>query len=130
MQSIKTRFNGNAQEVIDYTRIWGRQKAMRMVEEKYGIKDYLCFSKFLEAETGNPNFGLCPTLGGTGNNSWAEDLLDAFISKIRQMEAERERLQTELKRLTLDLEYYKGQQALKIEPKVHQLITECLGFRE
>ena len=119
--SLKARFNGNKEEVIEYTRLWGRGKAM----DKYGVKDYLAFSKFVEGETSNTNFGVSHTLGGAGNNTWAEDLLDAFVNKVSKMEARKQQLESELHQTQLELEYYKGQQALRIEPKISQVMERC-----
>lgn len=119
--SLKSRFNGNKEEVIEYTRLWGKGKAM----DKYGVKDYLAFSKFIEGEIGDSNFGVSPMLSGAGNKTWAEDLLNAFVHKINQMEAQKQQLEKELHQAKLELEYYKGQQAMMIEPKVSQVIALC-----
>jgi len=120
-QSLRKRFNGNKEEVIEYTRLWGRHKAM----DKYEVKDYLAFSKFIESETGDSNLGISTTLGGAGNNTWAEDLLDAFVNKVSKMEARKQQLESELHQTQLELEYYKGQQALRIEPKISQVMERC-----
>jgi len=119
--SLKRKFNGNKEEVIEYTRLWGRFKAM----DKYEVKDYLAFSKFVEGETSNTNFGVSHTLGGSGGNTWAEDLLDAFVNKVSKMEVQKQRLESELHQTKLELEYYKGQQALRIEPKISQVMERC-----
>ncbi len=73
-QSLRSRFNGQAKEVVEYCRLWGRDKAM----DKYGARDYIAFCRFIEGETGDPNFGLRPVLDGSGHSNWAEELLDAF----------------------------------------------------
>lgn len=56
MQSIKNRLGDKIPEVLDYTRQYGRSAAM----DKFGIKDYICFDKFLKEETDEPNFGVAP----------------------------------------------------------------------
>ena len=111
MQSLRNRFNGNSQEVVDYARTMGIWKAM----EKYQVKDYIAFTNFLEEQTVNNDFAICAT---TSNDSWAEKLLDAFIKKLSKMEAENQSLKEELHRLNLELEYHKYHQALRVEPKV------------
>ena len=120
-RSLKSKFNGNTQEVIDYARTWGIHKAM----DNFQVKDYLAFKRFLEGETGDKNTGISPLLGDRGNRSWAEDLLDAVLSKISKMETEKEYLKTELKRLNLELEYFKGCQAREIVPRVQEVLARC-----
>jgi len=120
-KSLKSRFNGNLQEVIDYAQTWGTFKAM----DKYQVKDYLAFKEFLEGETGNQNFGLSPLLDKEMGRSWAEDLLDAFVNKIGKMEAEKQRLEIELHRLNLKVEYFQGHQARKLEPRIQEVLARC-----
>lgn len=120
MQSLKVRFNGKSQEVVDYAKTWGIWKAM----DKYQVKDYLAFRKFMVAE-GEKDIPLSPVLGGIDSRSWAEDLLDAFTSKIHKMEAENLRLKEELHQLNIELEYHKGKQASLIEPKIQALLAVC-----
>ncbi len=119
--SLKARFNGNAKEVIEYCRVWGNFKAM----EKYGVKDYVAFKKFIESETGNPNFGLNPELGSENSDNPFEGVLNAFLGKLHKMEAEKHSLLDELKRVKLELEYYKGQQSLKANSKVNEIMALC-----
>lgn len=56
MQSLKNRFKDKIPEVLEYTRQNGRWAAM----EHFGIKDYVCFYRFLKEETDEPNFGVAP----------------------------------------------------------------------
>jgi len=120
-RSLKTRFNGNGDEVVDYTRLWGRYKAM----EKYDVKDYLAFSKFIEGKTGDSNLGISPALGSKTDRSWADDMLDAFVNKVSKMEAEKQSLKEEIHRLRTELEYYKGSQAMRLQPKISQVMKAC-----
>ena len=120
-QSLRKRFNGNSDEVIEYTRLWGRFKAMG----KYGVRDYLAFSRFVEEKTGDANFGFRPVLAGSSDRSWAEDLLDAFLQKVSKMETEKRGLEAEVKQLRLEIEYYKGQEAIRIEPRVQKVMALC-----
>ena len=120
-KSLEARFDGNAQEVVSYAQTWGIFQAM----EKYQVRDYLAFKGFLEEKTDNKNFGLSPLLGAEMGRSWAEDLLDAFIGKISKMEAERQRLETELHSLNLRLEYFQGHQARRLEPRIQGVLAKC-----
>lgn len=44
-------------DFLDYVKENGRWEAMRLI----GIKDYVCFDRFLKEETHEPNFGVAPT---------------------------------------------------------------------
>ncbi len=119
--SLKQRFNGQANEVVEHCKVWGRLRTM----EKYGVKDYLAFSKFIEAETNNPNFGINPLLSNSGDDSWGDPLLDAILTRFRKME-EKERVLTEqLNRARAEVDYYKAQRALAMEPKNNQIMQIC-----
>ena len=119
--SLKSRFNGNTPEVIDYARTWGISKAM----DRYQVRDYIAFKNFLEEETGDKNWGLVPLLGKNGSGTWAEELLDAFTTKINKMEAEKQRLETELHSLKVELEYFKGQKAPGVEFRIQKALVAC-----
>ncbi len=120
-KSLKARLNGSADEVVEYTRLWGWSKAM----ERYGIRSYQSFQNFIEDQTHDPNWGLRPVFGAETDRSWADDLLDAFTKKLARMEAEKESLKEENHRLQLELEYYKANQAIRLEPKVSQIMELC-----
>lgn len=121
MKSLKARFNGNAKEVVEYTRVWGRFKAM----DQYDVKDYIAFSRFIETETGDPHFGDNPTLADGDGGITVSKLLDAFINKALVWQAEKAKLQDEVDRLKTELEYRSHQNALQIEPRVEQLLNLC-----
>lgn len=119
--SLKSRLDGNKQEVLEHARIWGIYSAM----DKYQVKDYVSFKRFLEDETGDKNFGLHPLLGSRGIGAWAEDLLDAILSKFEKMEAEKQYLVNALHQVTLELEYSKGHEAKRLEPRIQQILAKC-----
>lgn len=83
-QSLKARFNGNTQEVLEYTANFGRWKAMT----KYGIRSYEAFVRFLADETKNPNYGINPKLNWNGNQNAFDQFIEGIISKITRMETE------------------------------------------
>jgi hypothetical protein len=120
-QSLKVRFNGNKTEVLEYVRMWGRQKAM----SKFEVRDYIAFSKFLEAETKDPGFGLRPLLGDSCNSFSMSNFLDTVVNKIDTLRKERDDARAELKQARLEIEYLRTQQALEIEPKLQQVMAEC-----
>jgi hypothetical protein len=65
MKSIKKRLGNRVAECLEYTEVHGRSAGM----DKYGIKCYVAFVKFLEGETNDPNFGIAME---TNNPSLAE----------------------------------------------------------
>ena len=121
MQSLKSRFNGSSQEVIEYAKTWGIFKAM----DKYDVKDYLAFQKFIEDTTSEKNVGLCPVLGNPGGSSWAEDLLAAFENKLDYWKSKYESLEEKYHKVQLENEYLKTQQALRIEPRIQNILNKC-----
>ncbi len=120
-QSLSKRFNGNAKEVIEYTRTFGWMKAM----EKYDVHCTIAWEKFLEKQTGNKNFGLYPLVNSQVSCLTAETLVDAMVNKVRQMETQEIQLRNELAQCKRELEYFKVQKALELEPKVQTLMGLC-----
>jgi len=121
-QSLKARFNGKEGEVIEYTRIWGREKA----REHFGLgPGSLAFDNFIEEATGDPHFGLRPVLGNSNNSIDFKHFLDTVVDTVTRLKKERDDARAELHRARLELEYLKTQQALEIEPKLQQVMAEC-----
>jgi len=120
-ESIRGKLNGNRKEAIEHARLYGRFATMG----KYDIRDYVSFTKFIEEETNDPNFGLHPVFNTAPNQSWAESLLDAFLAKLSKMEAENHKLASEISRLERDVDYYKANVASRLEPRISQIMTLC-----
>jgi hypothetical protein len=120
-QSLEARFNGNWEEVIEYTRVWGSFKAM----DKYEVRDYIAFKNFLKKKTGDPNFGLRPVLGNSNNTIDFKHFLDTVVDTITALKKERDDARAELKQARLEIEYLRTQQALEIEPKLQRVMAEC-----
>jgi len=104
MQSLRSRLNGN-KEVLRDTELYGWGYAM----DKYGVRDYLAFAKYIEAETGNPNFGRNPTFSTNAGKDLGEQILDAMLSytlksetKVKQLKSRIEHLEWQLKRKGID----------------------------
>lgn len=81
-QPLRLRFNSNRDEVLEYTANFGRWKAMT----KFNIKDYLAFTRFLREMTGNENFGFKPKLNLNGNQSLGDQLIEAMLRKVADLE--------------------------------------------
>ena len=99
MKSVKERLTGQEKEVLKVAETYGRFQAMT----KYGIKDYIAFSRWIEEETGDKNFGDNPKIRYTAGQSLGMQLMDAFLSKISHYEAQVKELREENEYLRLQL---------------------------
>lgn len=120
-KSYKARFDGNAKEVVEYCRAWGRFKTM----DKYQLKDYPAFCQFLEDQTNNKDLGLHPILAGETGDIRAENLLNAFITRLGKADAKVAALEAELQQVKLQREYERGQRQIEIEARVQQILQLC-----
>lgn len=91
-QSLKNKFNGNRQEVLDYVQKHGRFKAML----EFKVNDYGCFSSWVVDATKDQNFGLNPTLNQNHLPS-IDDVVLAFMRKVEQLQREKAELREKLK---------------------------------
>jgi len=108
-KSLSIRFNGNGQEVVEYCRQFGRFRAM----DKYGVKDYIAFSKFIERETGKAEFGLVPSVSGRIPKD-GDEFVENLLRAIHRMKSENEKLTQEIEFLKWHKEHgtHKGLGAL------------------
>lgn len=99
MQSLHTRLDPIKQEVLDYTDTFGIFGAMR----KYRIASWDCFHGWLKGATGNEKFGIYHRLTSDGRQTIGEQLVNAFLLKVEQLEVENERLRQTIEFLRLQL---------------------------
>jgi hypothetical protein len=116
-RSLRKRFEGNEGEVVKYAETFGLYKTA----DKYDT-GLLSMRDFLEVQTGNKDFGVNPTINSPDHNITASTLVDAFVEKVVTLQAEKDRLITEINQLRRDLEYRKAQESLLIEPKLIQVM--------
>lgn len=123
MQSYAKRFDGNREEVLRDVKRYGVFRAM----EKYGIKDYKAFSKFVREQTGEPNFGINPTigaLGGAGNNTLLEQFVQAFKNCVARMEADSRAKDERIAELERLLECYQRGEITTLEEGLVPLLEK------
>jgi hypothetical protein len=119
-QALRNKFKGMEESVVNYTKTYGIFKAC----DKFQT-GYLSMQKFIEESTGDPNCGLNPESGLTNGEITVKTILDGFVNKILQMQAENNQLVTELNQLRTELDYRKHQENLQIEPKVVEVLRLC-----
>ena len=98
MQPLRTRLAEQKEEILNYTKRYGRFKAM----DKYGVKNYVCYSRWLEEVTNDALFGFEAACRNDGNMSVLDALLERFLLKVAKLEAEVKRLKLENEMLRED----------------------------
>lgn len=91
MKSLRVRLDPIKEEVVAYTKKFGRTAAMH----NFGVRDYKCFSEWLTEVTGDANFGLNPQISLNSRQSLGDQLVAAFLRKVADLETENERLREE-----------------------------------
>lgn len=113
MKSLHTRLDPTKDEVLEVARNFGVFRAMAI----FGVNDYLAFRNWLKEVTGDEDFGAHPKLSLNGNQTVGDQLVDAILRKLANLQAENERLHQELEHLKWQLSGEDGketQQALAI----------------
>ena len=117
MQPLRTRLAEQKEEILDYTRTYGRFKAM----DKYQVKDYGCFSRWLEEVTHDPEFAFDCTIRRYGHMSVLDELLERFLHKVAKLEAE---IKVKNERIKL-LEWQLDQRRVIHEQKLLAVLQAC-----
>ena len=95
METLHTRLDDQKEEVLRITETFGRFRAMR----DFGVRDYVCFSKWLKEVTGDENFGVCPKISPDSSQTLGDQLVVAFLRKVAQLQTENERLRERINAL-------------------------------
>ena len=117
MQPLRTRLAEQKEEVLEYTQTYGRLKAM----DKYKVKDYGCFSRWLEEVTHDAEFGFDPAIRRYGHMSVLDELLERFLHKVAKLEAEIRRKDERIELLQWQLDQRREIQ----EEKILAVIQAC-----
>lgn len=117
MKSLHSRLDPIKEQVLAYTKNFGRFKAM----QKFGVSTYTCFVNWLIDVTGDENFGLRPVFGCYNHQSLGDQLVEAFLHKIATLELENERLRKEIEQLRWLASKTEG----KEEAQVLAIINAC-----
>jgi len=95
MKSVHERLDPVKEEVLAAVENYGAFRAMTQFE----VRDYACFKRWLKEVTGDENFGLHPKLSLNGHQSLGDQLVNAFLYKVAQLQAENVSLHKEIERL-------------------------------
>lgn len=119
MESLHKRLDDQKEEVLRITETFGRFRAMR----DFGVRDYICFSKWLKEVTGDEDFGLQPKIRPDSSQTLGDQLVTAFLRKVAQLQTENERLRERIK----DLEWQLAAASEKEEIQALAVLEVCQG---
>lgn len=109
MKSLHTRLDNEKEEVLKVTETLGRLAAMNA----YAVKDYPAFCRWLKDVTGDINFGLRPKLNHSYRQTLGDQLVDAFLRKVEDLEAQNESLSRRIEFLDWTLSHTKGKDEMQ-----------------
>jgi len=119
MKPLRTRLSEQKEEILEYTQAYGRLKAM----DKYQVKDYGCFSRWLEEVTHDPEFGFNCTIRRYGHMSVLDELMERFLHKVAKLEAEIKMKEERIKLLEWQLDQRREIQ----EERILAVLQACEG---
>lgn len=119
-KSLKVRFQGREQEILDYTKNFGQLKAMDKEHTSY-----LAFRAWLKDETGNENYGLTPELGyfniPAGKDAYVH-LFEKLRDYLAEMPALLEKKDREIQVLRAQLATFTQNRQAELEPQILELL--------
>lgn len=121
MKSLKARFDGNCQAVVEYAGKFGIHKAM----DKFGVRDYLAMRRFLYGETGEENFGIrsqLSGLSGSGGRNILDQFLEKFADYVVRKQAQLKTKDERIEFLERKLEYYEGKDTGAVEEELTSIM--------
>ena len=84
MKSLHARLDPQRDEVLKVTETFGRFRAMR----QFKVSSYDRFSLWLKEVTGDENFGICPVINHNSDQTLGDQLVEAFLRKVADLEAQ------------------------------------------
>jgi len=116
-QSLKKRFNGQSEEILRDTELYGQYTAM----EKWGIKDLLAFRRFLKDKTDNPDYGLNAKYIPSSGANLGEQLLQAMANYIIKTKDNQRGLEARIRALEWELELKERENRNRVAPLLQEL---------
>ena len=121
-QSLKNRFNGSSQEVVDYARKFDIWAAM----EKYGVKDYVAMRTFLkemapEEDFHTPQIEISPF----GSVDAFDRLLEAILHKYDSLQTVIRDQATKIHQLENELKTYRDNRRDHAAVLVKSVLNYC-----
>ena len=112
MKSLHTRLDPIKDRVLRITETFGQFKGM----QEAGVASFDCFRRWLKEVTGDENFGLHPKIKLDGDQTLGDQLVDAFLRKVADLE-------TKLARRNGRIEYLERQLFLRQPKQLQQALT-------
>lgn len=84
MQTLKTRLDPIKNQVLEAAETYGRFYAMT----QFHVSSYDRFKNWLKGVTGNENFGLRPKIDLASRQPLGDQLVEAFLLKVSQLEGQ------------------------------------------
>lgn len=109
MKSLHSRLDGEKEAVLRVTGDRGRWEAMR----HFGLKDYLCFARWLREVTGDENFGLNPRISLQSGQTLGDQLVAAVLRTVAQLQAQNTELRERIEYLERQLDGHKEKEELQ-----------------
>lgn len=122
-QSLRKRFAGREQKILDYTGKEGQLRAMRELGENGHPIDGIAFRKWLARKevANDENFGLCPK--AKSDLSKEEKLVKSLLYKVANLEAEKAQLNAKAEFLQWQLARRNGGDVLSINGILDPLLV-------
>lgn len=125
-KSLALRLNGNKQQFLDDVKRYGQLNAMDMWSDKLGgYHDIIGLANFLEKETGDPDYGIRPTLGSLTEPDFFENFLATVHAALSKKEARIVELEKQIRVLKNEQEYQKAQRINRVAPQISQIMDLC-----
>lgn len=123
MSSLRSRFNGKSDEVLDCVRRFGVHETMR----RYEVRDYLSMVRWVKEMTGVDNYGKNPEfspLSSSSSTSLLNQLVEGFADYVVRKETEIKRKDEKIEMLMKKLAYYEAFELDTVEPKIVKVIED------
>jgi hypothetical protein len=90
--ALRIRLADKKDEVLKYTKTYGRYRAM----DKFDVADTIAFDRLLKEWTGDENYGNNPQISIDTRKTVGDQLLEAVYRKISKLEADNQRLKEQI----------------------------------
>jgi len=117
--ALKIRLADKRDELLEYTRKYGRWRAM----DKFSVADSIAFDRLLMEWTGDEKYGYHPQVDFDATRNVGDQLLEAIYRKISRLETENQKLkeQIEIYHAAIDDE----KKGVRMADEIDRIFTLC-----